>query len=125
MADKVNGDLVSRQALLETVRNYRLDVMVGRRPGPISSNTILRMIEQLPAIDAEPAHWISVEDRLPGEWKDNAGELINYTVFMPEYGVDIGNYAKPAKKWLCMGLPVKVTHWMPLPEPPGGKGGDG
>jgi hypothetical protein len=46
------------------------------------------------------------------------GDLINYLVFMPEYGVDVGNYAKPVKTWLCMGIPCKVTHWMPLPEPP-------
>ena len=44
--------------------------------------------------------------------------LIGYLVFMPEYGVDVGNYAKPVKTWLCMGIPCKVTHWMPLPEPP-------
>ena len=62
--------------------------------------------------------WISVEDRLPKEWKEKGGDLINYLVFMPEYGVDVGNYAKPVKTWLCMGIPCKVTHWMPLPEPP-------
>lgn len=67
MADKVNGDLISRRALLATVRNYRLEVGTGFRPGPISSIAILRMIEQLPAIDAEPARWISVEERLPND----------------------------------------------------------
>ena len=62
--------------------------------------------------------WISVEDRLPKEWKEKGGDLINYLVFMPEYGVDVGNYAKPVKTWLCMGVPCKVTHWMPLPQAP-------
>ena len=62
--------------------------------------------------------WISVEERLPEEWRDDSGDLINYMVFMPEYGVDIGNYLKPANTWVCMGIPCKVTHWMPLPEPP-------
>ena len=32
--------------------------------------------------------------------------------------VDVGNYAKPAKTWVCVGLPVKITHWKPLPQPP-------
>lgn len=62
--------------------------------------------------------WISVEVELPKKWKDADGTLINYLVFMPEYGVDVGNYLQPAKLWACLGLPVKVTHWMPMPEPP-------
>lgn len=61
---------------------------------------------------------ISVEERLPDEWRDNSGELVNYLIYMPEYGWDVGNYALPVKTWLCMGIPCKVTHWMPLPEPP-------
>lgn len=65
-----------------------------------------------------PMPWISVKDSLPEAWKEKGGDLINYLVFMPEYGVDVGNYAKPVKTWLCMGIPCKVTHWMPLPEPP-------
>lgn len=35
-----------------------------------------------------------------------------------EKGVDVGNYIKSAKRWVCMGLPMNVTHWMPMPEPP-------
>ena len=62
--------------------------------------------------------WINAKDRLPEKWQDDKGNLINYLIFMPEYGVDVGNYVKPAKSWVCMGFPVKVTHWQPLPEPP-------
>jgi hypothetical protein len=49
---------------------------------------------------------------------DKDRTLINYLVYSPDYGVDVGNYVKPAKRWVCMGLPMNVTHWMPLPEPP-------
>lgn len=66
----------------------------------------------------EQTCWISVEERLPEEWRVKGGDLVNYLVYMPEYGVDVGNYAKPVKTWLCMGIPCKVSHWMPLPEPP-------
>lgn len=64
--------------------------------------------------------WISVEERLPEHWHmdDKDRTLINYLVYSPDYGVDVGNYIKPAKRWVCMGLPMTVTHWMPLPEPP-------
>lgn len=64
------------------------------------------------------SEWISVKERLPEVWSTNDGTMVNYLVYMPEYGVDVGNYARPANIWVCMGLPCEVTHWMPLPEPP-------
>lgn len=61
--------------------------------------------------------WIKA-DQPPEDWKGEGGYLTNYYVYTPEYGVDIGSYMKTADKWLCMGIPCNVTHWMPLPEPP-------
>lgn len=72
-------------------------------------------IEQL---ETQVPKWISVKDRLPEKTHDEDGTLANYIIYMPEYGADIGNYLKPANSWVCMGLPVKVTHWRLLPEPP-------
>lgn len=63
-----------------------------------------------------PSKWIGA-DHPPENWKGEGGYLTNFYVYTPEYGVDIGNYMKPANKWLCMGIPCNVTHWMPLPEP--------
>lgn len=56
----------------------------------------------------------------PKKWKHNDAEqtLVNYLIYTPEYGVDVGNYIEPAKRWVIMGIPVKVTHWMQMPEPP-------
>ena len=63
--------------------------------------------------------WIPVTERLPEVWRnDETAELVNYMIYSPDFGVDIGNYHAKAKKWLCMALPCTVTHWMPLPEPP-------
>lgn len=63
--------------------------------------------------------WIPVDERLPDVWRnDETAELVNYMIYSPDFGVDIGNYHAKAKKWLCMALPCTVTHWMPLPEPP-------
>lgn len=63
--------------------------------------------------------WIPVEERLPDVWRnDETAELVNYMIYSPDFGVDIGNYHAKAKKWLCMALPCTVTHWAPLPEPP-------
>lgn len=69
-------------------------------------------LEQMP-------RWISVEERLPEMWQnEESGELINYMIQSPYFGVDIGSYHKDAETWLCMALPCTVTHWMPLMEPP-------
>ena len=61
--------------------------------------------------------WIKA-DQPPEDWKGEGGYLTSYYIYMPEYGVDIGTYLKPANRWLCFGYPCNVTHWMPLPEPP-------
>ena len=63
--------------------------------------------------------WIPVTERLPEVWSnDETAELVNYMIYSPDFGVDIGNYHAKAKKWLCMALPCTVTHWMPLPTGP-------
>lgn len=71
------------------------------------------------ALREKVPQWISVEDRLPEAWKNEEDNtLINYMIYSPYFGVDIGNYHKEAGTWLCMALPCTVTHWMPLPEAP-------
>ena len=76
----------------------------------------LAYIQQL---EAQVPRWISAKTP-PKEWRENDkdGTLINFQVYSPEYGVDIGNWVETAKMWVIMGLPVRVTHWMPLPEAP-------
>lgn len=68
---------------------------------------------------APQLRWIPVTERLPEVWRnDETAELVNYMIYSPDFGVDIGNYHAKAKKWLCMALPCTVTHWMPLPSGP-------
>ena len=76
----------------------------------------LAYIQQL---EAQVPRWISAKTP-PKEWRENDkdGTLINFQVYSPEYGVDIGNWVETAKMWVIMGLPAKVTHWMPLPKAP-------
>lgn len=71
------------------------------------------------AVLQEREKWVPVTERLPEVWRnDETSELVNYMIYSPDFGVDIGNYHANAKKWLCMALPCTVTHWRPLPEPP-------
>lgn len=61
--------------------------------------------------------WIPVSEP-PKEWRRESGDMINYLICIPEYGVDIGNFGEPVNTWLCVGVPCKPTHWAQLPLPP-------
>lgn len=63
-------------------------------------------------------NWRDAKTDPPKEWKGADEYFINYMVYHPELGVDVGSYVEPAQRWVVMGLPVPVTHWQPLPEPP-------
>lgn len=65
----------------------------------------------------EQRRWISGK-RPPKEWKDENGDARNFLAVIPGAGVDIANWIEPVGCWFCMGVPCKVTHWMPLPESP-------
>lgn len=83
------------------------------------STHIAALQKEIEKLRGQVPRWIPVEERLPEVWRnDETAELVNYMIYSPDFGVDIGNYHAKAKKWLCMALPCTVTHWMPLPEPP-------
>ena len=84
-----------------------------------AADRIEAQAKEIEKLMGQVPRWIPVEERLPEVWRnDETAELVNYMIYSPDFGVDIGNYHAKAKKWLCMALPCTVTHWMPLPEPP-------
>lgn len=84
-----------------------------------AADLIERLTAENVALREKVPQWISVEDRLPEVWKNEENDvLVNYMIYAPEFGADIGNYHAEAKRWLCMAIPCTVTHWMPLPEAP-------
>lgn len=88
-----------------------------------AAEAIERLTAENTALREKVPQWIRVEDRLPEDWKDEDGVLVNYMIYTQEFGADIGNYHAKDKRWLCMAIPCTVTHWMPLPDAPseGGK----
>ena len=71
------------------------------------------------AVARERPRWIPVTERLPEVWCNvKTAELVNYMIYSPYFGVDIGSHHAESKTWFCVALPCTVTHWMPLPEPP-------
>ena len=96
------------------------DDLVAAADRLANQNThILALQKEIEGLRAKLPRWIPVTERLPEVWKNDAtAELVNYMIYSPDFGVDIGNYHAKAKKWVCVGLPCVVTHWMPLPESP-------
>lgn len=83
------------------------------------STHIAALQQEIEKLRGQVPRWIPVEERLPEVWcNDETAELVNYMIYSPDFGVDIGNYHAKAKKWFCMALPCTVTHWMPLPSGP-------
>ena len=81
----------------------------------------LAYIQQLEAVQPK---WISVEDRLPEDnlnvlvyaIGDNENSVIAMTSYTHKmYGYNIEGWRSP---WQYFFYEYKITHWMPLPEPP-------
>lgn len=66
-----------------------------------------------PADAPTASPWHRVEERLP----DDSREVI---IFTASRIIGVGSFIRPNwYQWYSGGgLPVDVTHWMPLPEPP-------
>lgn len=85
-----------------------------------------KLLKETAEVLKDAPKWVSVKDKLPEEYKDEDDKFINYLCYIPKYGFDIANYmphrhlyGKPSGVWMTtMGIPIKVTHWMPLPPLP-------
>ena len=92
---------------------FPLDV-VDKRRCSINAKAVAEAIVGMPTADVAPrVEWISVEERLPEQYglfliADDKGNM------------EVASWTKQFG-WFSGGNRVKrVTHWMPLPEPPKG-----
>lgn len=106
--------LIDADALIKSIKGYRL--------GKIPKGELEWKIENAPTVDAAEVvrcNWIPVSERLPkrGEFVlfAYAKENRNPTMYAKNT-MAVGRYDQ--KMFLVEGCAVKVTHWMPLPEPP-------
>lgn len=109
-ADALDNSERHVAALHKEIKGWRRQYQQLREAAALVAKESAELLER---------RWIPVEERLPEVWRnDETAELVNYMIYSPDFGVDIGNYHAKAKKWLCMALPCTVTHWMPLPSGP-------
>lgn len=114
------ADYISREALKEAFGNADADVCESYPDGHcdwgFGRSNINAVIDGIPAADVEPVRrWIPCSEKMP----ETNGKDASYLVYVPSFGaVDIADYHPDVDEWTFMGLPVTVTHWMPMPEPP-------
>lgn len=114
------SDYISREKLKEALENADADVCESYPDGHcdwgFGRKNINDVIDGVPTADVEPVRrWIPCSERMP----ETNGKDVSYLVYVPSFGaVDIADYHPDVGEWTFMCLPVTVTHWMPLPEPP-------
>lgn len=73
--------------------------------------------QEMAEVKAERS-WISVKDRLPERTMPPHDVLVYHDLNCGMY-IDRAWYSREKNKWRNgLGMNLKVTHWMPLPEPP-------
>ena len=111
------SDLIDREALLDELwkqrRNYQL--MDDTHTADKIMHGLYRaeqVVKEAPAVNAAP-RWVRCEDELP-----NVGEY----VLAWEYGqfAIVDKYCGDGK-WGLSDASARYSHWMPLPDAPGGE----
>jgi len=86
----------------------------------VSLATLGEIIDKQPTIEPKQ-EWISVKDRLPERTVPPHDVLVYHDLNCGMF-VDRAWYSHDKKQWCsAIGMKLKVTHWMPLPEPPKGE----
>ena len=69
----------------------------------------------------EMCNWISVEERLPEEQDDylivleiGSNQIVEIGYYLKEYGLCVHD----VYRYTDYKISYKITHWMPVPEPP-------
>lgn len=112
------NDLISRDALREDMRIFKNSVIFNKNPAQRrlpNWNDAVSLVGSAPVVN----RWISVEDRLPNKGQNVISCIVSIDGSWKHVGCDI--YFGDGK--FAMIMPneheeMKVTHWMPLPEPP-------
>lgn len=120
---------IDADALMEMLnKKAQTDLEMGLYNHGTLTQSFIRFVERQPTADVAPrAEWISVEERLPDNCRAVLVALEGLTIGGAPAMV-IGSYSggywmvadADGTHYLTKYMRYKVTHWMPLPEPPKG-----
>ena len=109
--DKENGELISRQAVLDAIFSEPLyESGMKKRDSDIIVPAIYEKIKALPPSPSR-SQWIPISERLP----EHSCQTLVTTKWDTEYSVEYGFYWGEDNKWGT--ITNNVIAWMPLPEP--------
>ena len=100
------------------VREKLIDLIIdAKRTDPEEGSFTEYLADHLISNGVTVQEWISVDDRLPEDYKQRVMVIYigNYTIGYPK--IDTDRYVRG--HWVRYGN--YVTHWMPLPLPPKGE----
>lgn len=108
----MENDLISRKSMFDAMRDAEFQTFV-----PLDE--VDEVIANVPSIEAEPK-WISVKERLPEKNDMYLAHLVHSYSHEDKYScVTVCFFNLNARsKWAIEERVYKVTHWMPLPQPP-------
>ena len=117
----MNNDLISRAEAIDIIRSMTISLGGKEIFHPEAKKSVVGALDEIAAVDAEPVRqWTSVKDALPDR---QCEYLVRYGFGEPI----IKSYSGVMYFVLYDERPhfeneslygLKVTHWMPLPEPP-------
>ena len=95
-ADRLENQNAHIAALQKEIENLRGQNKQLREAAALVAKESSELLER---------RWIPVDERLPEVWRnDETAELVNYMIYSPDFGMDIGNYhakAKSGSAWRC------------------------
>jgi hypothetical protein len=112
------------------------DALLSRLPNDLPYKaSVKRVLMQAPDVDVVPkSEWISVDEGLPeNDYGKHWKERQHYLVMTEPSGLmRVARFGSKEFPWwidshdtvMTSANYAKVTHWMPLPEPPKMKGGE-
>ena len=120
MTDLINGRATAAISFLVEVGNKIRDGLKSDNPQVREMAKIADGLTDVADCLSRQMEWISVEERLPEMYEDGSADIVLVTdgqfIHMAAYSNEKWYFAECGE----MKEPMfyKVTHWMPLPEPP-------
>lgn len=109
-ADAIENLMTENAALRRTIDNLTSAQAVVLKEFEVK-------LEELAEVKAG-MRWISVKDRLPDRTMPPRDVLVYHDLNCGMF-IDRAWYSHEQNKWRsAVGMRLKVTHWMPMPEPP-------
>lgn len=112
-------DYIERESVMAILEDHPAGSWRGHDVYTDEIRAVMKEVGELPAADVAPVRWTSVDERLPHAEYGESDSVLVVTELgsMQVLYFDGGNWCHPTGEPFIRAK-FRVTHWMPLPEPP-------